>query len=170
MMTAYVILSRIKAATGLLLLRAFAPDLFKMGPVAGPHCLIKLLRARLSSSSIDTSYTSMEARAEYGQRMEEYEAWRAHRRTHGSSWVCAECKHSMPAEEYGAKITCTDDIYRFCLAPGQWRRCNVCSKKDRERADEDISKVDLLQCHGCNQMRADRYFTAGISPIQSISD
>ena len=102
MMTAYVILSRIKSVTGLLLLRAFAPDLFRMGPVPGPHCLIKLLQARLNEGSKDSTYTCEQARLEYDRRMAEYDAWRARRRTHGSTWACAECKHFMPAEEYGA--------------------------------------------------------------------
>eukprot|EP00959_Pyramimonas_sp_CCMP1952_P175387 3665725-Pyramimonas_sp.AAC.1 len=47
-MTAYVILSRLTSADGLLLLRAFAPELFRQGAAAGPRCLLKLLRARLA--------------------------------------------------------------------------------------------------------------------------
>ena len=50
MMTAYVILSRVTKADGLLLLRAFNPDLFRMGAAPGPHCLLKLLRARFKQT------------------------------------------------------------------------------------------------------------------------
>ena len=46
MITAYVILSRVKSAGGLLLLRAFAHHLFKWGPPVGPPCLLHLLRTR----------------------------------------------------------------------------------------------------------------------------
>jgi len=46
MITAYVILSRVKSAGGLLLLRAFAHHLFKWGPPVGPTCLLHLLRTR----------------------------------------------------------------------------------------------------------------------------
>ena len=48
MLSAYVVLSRVKKAIGLLLLRAFSLLLFKHGPPPGPHCLMKLLRSRLS--------------------------------------------------------------------------------------------------------------------------
>ena len=48
MLSAYVVLSRVKKAIGLLLLRAFSLYLFKHGPPPGPHCLMKLLRSRLS--------------------------------------------------------------------------------------------------------------------------
>ena len=51
MMTAYVILSRVKKASGLLLLRAFSPYLFQQGVAPGPYCLLKLLRASFSSIS-----------------------------------------------------------------------------------------------------------------------
>ena len=43
-LTAYVILSRVINADGLLLLRAFSPELFAIGPPPGAHCLLRLLR------------------------------------------------------------------------------------------------------------------------------
>ena len=51
MLNAYVILSRVRAAENLLLLRAFSPYLFRVGSPPGPACLLKLLRHRLSSSA-----------------------------------------------------------------------------------------------------------------------
>ena len=45
-MTVYVILSRVKSAMGLLLIRAFCPELFQMGVLPGPYCLLKMLRRR----------------------------------------------------------------------------------------------------------------------------
>ena len=50
LMTTYVILSRVKSADGLLLLRAFCPNMFAMGALPGPTCLLKLLRYRFSSA------------------------------------------------------------------------------------------------------------------------
>ena len=41
MVTTYVILSRVKKADGLLLMRAFSPYLFRLGDAPGPHCLLK---------------------------------------------------------------------------------------------------------------------------------
>ena len=43
-MTVYVILSRVKSADGLLLLRAFCQNLFQIGALPGPYCLLKMLR------------------------------------------------------------------------------------------------------------------------------
>ena len=44
LMTVYVILSRVKSADGLLILRAFCENLFQMGDLPGSHCLLKMLR------------------------------------------------------------------------------------------------------------------------------
>ena len=46
MVNAYVILSRVKNASGLALLRAFSPELFANSVAPGPHCLLKFLRQR----------------------------------------------------------------------------------------------------------------------------
>ena len=54
-MTAYVILSRVKRAHGLLLLRAFSPELFRMGMAPGPYCILKLLRHRFGEQD-DTAH------------------------------------------------------------------------------------------------------------------
>merc|ERR1739841_472580 len=52
LMTTYVILSRVKSADGLLLLRAFCPNMFQMGALPGPHCLLKLLRHRFGAKAV----------------------------------------------------------------------------------------------------------------------
>ena len=51
LMTTYVILSRVKSANGLLLLRAFCPNMFQMGALPAPHCLLKLLRHRFGTEA-----------------------------------------------------------------------------------------------------------------------
>ena len=52
-MTTYVILSRVKSAKGLLLLRAFCANLCQMSILPGPYCLLKGLRHRFSTSGGD---------------------------------------------------------------------------------------------------------------------
>ena len=49
-LTTYVILSRVKRADSLLLLRAFSPNLFRFGSPPGPACLIKHMQRRLDTS------------------------------------------------------------------------------------------------------------------------
>ena len=51
MITTYVILSRVRKADNLLLMRAFSPYLFRLGSAPGPHCLLKLLRHRFSGAA-----------------------------------------------------------------------------------------------------------------------
>ena len=55
LMTNYVILSRVKTAASLLLLRAFGHDLFQMGAPPGPWCLLKMLRQTFGNcNALDT--------------------------------------------------------------------------------------------------------------------
>ena len=61
LMTTYVILSRVKSANGLLLLRAFCANLFQMGALPGPYCLLKLLRHRFAGSAQITTYSPDDA-------------------------------------------------------------------------------------------------------------
>ena len=58
-LTTYVILSRVKRADGLLLLRAFSPNLFRFGSPPGPACMIKHLQRRLGTAGgmMQTPYT-----------------------------------------------------------------------------------------------------------------
>ena len=67
MVTTYVILSRVRKADGLLLMRAFSPYLFRLGSPPGPHCLTKLLRHRLTGTAQgeNVTYTPGDATAEY---------------------------------------------------------------------------------------------------------
>lgn len=50
-LTTYVILSRVKKADHLLLLRAISPNLFRFGSPPGPACLIKHLQSRFDTSA-----------------------------------------------------------------------------------------------------------------------
>ena len=76
LMTTYVILSRVKSANGLLLLRAFCANLFQMGALPGPYCLLKLLRQRFAGSAQDANYSPADAIEEYKMMMAEYEGKR----------------------------------------------------------------------------------------------
>ena len=66
MLAACVALSRVKQADCLLLLCAFAPRLFRQGPPPGPHCLMKLLRARCAPVE-GMTYTEDDAVAEFDE-------------------------------------------------------------------------------------------------------
>ena len=99
MMTAYVILSRVTKADGLLLLRAFNPDLFRMGAAPGPHCLLKLLRARFNDTQTsgaaqdsEEEYDLAAARAEYDQRIYGHESEQRKRKQFGQKYTCLQLR------------------------------------------------------------------------------
>ena len=71
LMTTYVILSRVKSANGPLLLRAFCANLFQMGALPGPYCLLKLLRSCFAGSAQDADYSPADAIEEYKTMMAE---------------------------------------------------------------------------------------------------
>ena len=65
-LTTYVVLSRVKRADSLLLLRAFSPNLFRFGSPPGPACLINHLQGRFGTSRalIATPHTQADATQE----------------------------------------------------------------------------------------------------------
>ena len=108
MMTAYVSLSRVTKADGLLLLRTFNPELFTMGASPGPHCLLKLLRTRftwlratVTAQVPDARYDLTAATREYHELVHAYEAKRTERKVMGCRLRCCWC-----AETHG-----TDDFF-----------------------------------------------------------
>lgn len=73
MVTAYVILSRVKGAHGLALLRGFSPELFNTGVAPGPHCLMKFLRTKAARGDeaevVNNEYSTEHAQEEYTYRL-----------------------------------------------------------------------------------------------------
>ena len=86
MITNYVILSRLRRADSLLLMRAFSPTLFRHGSPPGPYCLQKLLRSRFSSNEQTQPTKSQTFNAQEGTHEEVYtteEAMREYKRLSG---------------------------------------------------------------------------------------
>ena len=77
MLTTYVILSRVRKAHGLLLMRAFSPMLFRLGAAPGPICLMKLLKRYFPHDPArreESTYNVREARQEYHAMTEAWDA------------------------------------------------------------------------------------------------
>jgi len=89
MVAAYVALSRVKKTQGLVLLRAFSPDLFRLGMSPGPECLLKLLRARFSSSA--DIYTPADARDEFEKKVSLMILRAKQRKLFGLQMLCLFC-------------------------------------------------------------------------------
>ena len=60
MMSGIVIISRVKYAHFLKLMRMFSPKLFGFGPPPGPHVLMKFLRREITQEQADEKLKSLE--------------------------------------------------------------------------------------------------------------
>ena len=161
MNNAYVILSRVKRAIGLLLMRAFSAKLFQQGEPPGPKCLLKLL---LSRFNIDTgtlmeepraNYSPADAEKEYFDLEEQWSNSKRRSKAEGSSWPCGLCGLNFPAEGFGADSTDTTSMYNNCIAPGSWRMCLAC-KPSSSSSGESASEQRL--CTVCNILRFNDHF------------
>ena len=168
MVNAYVILSRVRDAETLLLLRAFSPSLFRNGSPPGPACLLKLLRHRLSNADSEnqapvgedakTPYTPQHAVEEYKELSERWEQEKRMRKARGMEWQCFECKLVFPAAGFGAKATSTKDVHLLCVAPGHWRRCIACTANSANGTPDDDAMQSRKTCQGCQQQRSNACF------------
>ena len=127
MLAAYVSLSRIRTADVLLLLRTFSRHLFRHGPPPGPHCLMKLLRSRLSPNLADT-YTCAEAVVEYQELVAEQNKKREDLKASALKWKCFDCQQFYSPEAYGATPSKHSDIYSILVS----LQCLWCCASCRE--------------------------------------
>ena len=186
MVNAYVILSRVRTADTLLLLRAFSLQLFRTGTPPGPACLLKLLRHRLLSVSPQSrtsdqkdptstepgansgrhgkrAYTPRDAVEEYKELSERWEHEKRTRKARGMEWQCFECRLSFPAAGFGAKARSTKDVHSLCVTPGHWRRCIACTANAMNAVGESDATQSLRLCDGCQQQRSSACFDGNAS-------
>ena len=157
LMTTYVILSRVKSANGLLLLRAFCPNLFQKGPLPGPSCLLKLLRHRFAASAHDTTFSPQDAIAEYQRLIAQYNAGRAQHKKHGASWQCGACHLRFPAAAYDVDEHDVTDLHDMCIGLGHLRMCTACMQV-RVPSDSAPTSGAPIPCRRCEHLRAPHYF------------
>ena len=153
LMTTYVILSRVKSANGLLLLRAFCANLFQMGALPGPYCLLKLLRRRFAGSAQDANYSPADAIEEYKMMMAEYEGRRAQQKQHGPAYRCGHCTLTFPAEAFDVNRHDIADLHNMCVGLGSLRVCSACVQIP--------AGTSTTLCTRCKQQRQPGYFSAG---------
>ena len=168
LMTTYVILSRVKSANGLLLLRAFCANLFQMGALPGPYCLLKLLRHRFAGSAQNTDYSPADAIEEYRTMMADYTAGRAQRQKFGATYRCKECKHMLPEEAYDVDRHDVADLHTLCIGLGSLRVCAACAQvppssstsqcaKCTQQRSQGYSAPDSHVCQACHQAETYQY-------------
>ena len=155
-LSSYVMLSRVRRANGLLLLRAFSPNLFRRGPPPGPYCLMKLLRARLGQNGSEP-YGLEEACEEYERLTAEKKVENEKRRDIGVQWECFDCQREFPAAAYGVNGHRTQEEYDYCLAPGHWRRCEACTMA-HNILETSNSVQNVCVCDTCGKNKLAAYF------------
>ena len=153
MVAAYVALSRVKKAQGLVLLRAFSPDLFRLGMSPGLECLLKLLRARFSAS--DDMYTPADARDEFLKEVSLMKLRAKQRKLFGLQMLCLFCGEEWPCDKFFPEGT-TDGstsldalVYKFCIEPGCTRRCRYCAAGRTGDAHDARRLVEDKGCELC---------------------
>ena len=157
MITSYVILSRVRKADGLLLMRAFSPYLFRLGSAPGPACLLKLLRRKFTGTaqSSDDRCGHEEAIVEYEFLTKKWETEKKLQRSEGMQWRCCMCGHVLPARGYGdaSTLTLNAKLEELCITQGHWRRCQACAEVP------SVEDHVLVECAGpCKQQRERFYF------------
>ncbi len=160
-LTTYVILSRVKRADALLLLRAFSPLLFGMGTPPGPACLLHLLRAWRESGygSKMPGCSLTDAQLEYDQLSSQSDEQRKLQRAKGLEWCCCRCGCRYPAEGFGATTTNDDSVRDLCVAPGFWRICVACSSVVAQTSEQrDGTMSNNKRCTECSACRHMAYF------------
>ena len=167
MMTTYVILSRVKAAHGLLLMRAFSPNIFQMGELPGPSCLLKLLRSRFNKETNNkNTYNPQQAATEYKNRMLDHEVWRAERRQSGPDWPCCDCGLSFPLAGYGTERLESTQPAKSCISLGHWRCCSVCTDIRAKLRELPAGRENKTrECTACGHRRINLYFDSDSSRI-----
>ena len=141
--------SRLTAADGLLLLRAFSPYLFTMGTAVGPSCLLDFLRQRFQQASSQPSLEK--ARAQYDQKMEEQEVMRQKRKQDEPLYQCHHCESELPVEAFGADRNNPNEEYSLCMEPGHWRECTACEQTLIRYCSQTPRIEDLKMCVSCTK-------------------
>ena len=71
----YVINSRIRSAENLMIARPYSPELFRLGPPAGPHYLLQVLRGELTRQQAVKQWDAEEKRREASKGKSQESKW-----------------------------------------------------------------------------------------------
>ena len=165
MLAAYVAMSRVRKADALLIVRAFAQDLFSQGPPPGPHCLMKLLRARCTVAPGSLQYTLDEANEEYERLQQARGEEQKMAKQTNTTWQCYDCLQQYPPEAFGADSAKITTIFEKCMAPGQWLSCSGCSAAHSLVRDHPKLWGETTKCTSCEIVKSVAYFTSDASEL-----
>ena len=156
MLAAYVTLSRVRVADGLLLLRAFSKYLFRQGPPPGPHCLMRLLRAK--SGQPREKYSPEDARSEYEALKQARDEERSRRKADGHTWTCFDCGLAYTAPGFGARADQLEEVYKLCMKPGCWLVCTACAAAHGVGRESPGRLLQELRCVRCGAQKTSTNF------------
>ena len=177
-LTTYVILSHVKCVCSLLLLRAFCPNLFRMGTPPGPACMIKHLKQRLGTAGEASAvpYSKADATQEYDDIHEKWKFEHQARRKQGLEWPCASCHLHFPAEAFidddrrkarDKGVIKNDATKEYCITPGHWRRCRACLGLRLDGLNGTVETHIMIECKHRRHRRPQQYFQESTSKCSS---
>ena len=130
---AYIGLSRLTSADGLLVAQPFAPMLFRQGPLLGPTLLMQFQRGEISVEQVCAAWKQSTKRKKNSFAFKDVK------------WPCGRCGVEKKAEHFAPQ---KNDLKHFAmdtlLVRGAWRCCLSC------HAQASPAPADKRWCDVCN--------------------
>jgi len=147
MLRSYCTMSRTCTAETLLVMRPFAPMLFRQGELPGPHLMMEYWHGRLADADLKAAWKSAEASQEKSKnRLEDVQ------------WPCSVCRNELDCSHYGVSPKFDrhflDHYWRRIMLPGEWRMCMTCKAELRR------GKYDTYECRACHRDLPEDHFSA----------
>ncbi len=155
MLKAYIIKSRVKDTSKLLIAQPYSPRLFRQGVAPGPNLLMQVLQGVMSAKEARKAWKTEEQP-------------KADRESTGESWMksmelpCRKCTEANDGVEVCKPVSAftashdTSKIWKDVLAHGQ----DLCCVKCEHRLPWSKVSDAVVPCDSCGQLRARNKFGA----------
>ena len=125
MMMGFMRISRVQKADDLMIVQAFPPLLFNLGPQPGPTLLLQFLRGEVKETELEDRWAQIEE-----DKRNRKTLWK------DALWTCSQCKVPKGVQEYN-RIALNDrsllhNFFRDAVIPGAWRMCLACRTDCRD--------------------------------------
>ena len=161
-MRGYIINSRIRSAENLMIARPYNPALFRLGPPAGPHYLLQVLRGTLSRQEAVRQWDAAEKRREEVRSQTQEAKWPFSMRL--PCRMCSDPNNEStfkPMQAYvpsrqPRRCSTADEfgeVWMECIAFGAdlicWRCRHELGHEDSERQCRRYIEEQLIFCDDC---------------------
>ena len=117
---AYIGISRLTSADGLLLAQPFAPMLFRQGLLPGPTLLMRFQRGELNEDQLEKEWEKVTSKKRHSMAFKDVR------------WPCGRCGKEKLGKEYAPNMQALRrHTLAHTLVEGAWRSCRSCLAKAR---------------------------------------